>query len=218
MSIGGGKSRTCPFSPSTHPLRSLDKLLLSAACSQVLSLLSWEPGAHRCGPSGAAREGGSHRASGSSTGSSHSCCLFGMIQGTGHCHHPPPASTIEGSRAGPRAGAPPRGPEPLLLRASLGQLQGEPGMGPPHFTPTGPPGGPCFLTAARPAPPQGTGNCRRPRAGVAGPPGAGSLQRGCDQQAGREPPPAQGTTDLGATLFASSVDRCTDSAGSRSGP
>lgn len=42
-------------------------------------------------------------------GSGHSRCLFWMVWGTGHCHHPPPTSAIEGSRAGPRAGAPPAG-------------------------------------------------------------------------------------------------------------
>lgn len=60
-----------------------------------------------------------------------SCCLFCTIdRGTGRSHHPPPASAIEGSRAGPRAGAPQQGTEPLLwvgpARGPLGQRTAKP--------------------------------------------------------------------------------------------
>lgn len=162
---GGGDPGACPLpTPSTRPLRPPDKRLLSATCSQVLcshGLLSWEPRSHGPHPSGASKRGRQARCASVPLGFSHSCLLSSVIRGTGHCHHPPPVSAIEGSRAGPRA--------------SLRQLRG--GGGLKH---TGAPGGPCSPTAARPTPPRGAGSCGRPRAGGAGPLGAAaSLQRGC---------------------------------------
>lgn len=171
--------------PRTWPLKSLDKCLLSTACSQVLHWAQ-PPVLEARGPQTPQPQQGQQgreaatAAAVCSMGSGHSCCLFCMVWGTGHCHHPPPTSTIEGSRAGPRAGAPRWSAEPLFPWASPGTCprrvwlwvcwsRGQPGL-----TPTGA-SGPCPRTAALPVPPQGAGSCRRPQRAAVPPGAAGSL-------------------------------------------
>lgn len=136
----------------------------------------------------------------------------------------PPTSAVEGSRAGPDQGLSVRhrahAPKGQLWASSWGAWLGVHCAGSwPGLALTGPPAGPCLLRAARPAPPRGTGSCRRPRL-AAGPPGAaGSLQRGSSQRVIQGPPsPPQSTTDLGATRAAFSAARCAGQGGPRSGP
>ena len=126
MSTGGETPEPAPSPPQHTTTQAPGRAFIEGACSQALrshSLPSWEPRTHRPHPGGPSKRGRQPRCTSVPLGSSHSCRLFCVIRGTGHRHHPPPASAIEGSRAGPRAGAPRQGPEPLLLRASLGQLR-----------------------------------------------------------------------------------------------
>lgn len=191
-----GASSPCAAHPRTRPLKSLDKCLLSTACSPVLHRAQ-PPVLEARGPQTSQPQQGQQGREAATAaavrpmGSGHSCCLFCMVWGTGHCHHPPPTSTIEGSRAGPRAGAPQWSAEPLFPRASPGTCPGRVRLRVRRrrtgsLTPTGA-SGPCPRAAAPPAPPQGAGSCRRPRRAAVPPGAAGSLQSGCGQRAGQTP-------------------------------
>lgn len=120
---GPGAHASCPCPPSTRPLGSRNRCLLSVACSQGLCW-TWPPVLGTRGPQNPPQQGQARVP----------CGLVQprpLLPGLGDSSRSasPPTSAVEGSRAGPERGAPQQCAEPLLSRVSPGPIAGRDWLG-----------------------------------------------------------------------------------------
>lgn len=224
-----GASSPCAAHPRTRPLKSLDKCLLSTACSPVLHRAQ-PPVLEARGPQTSQPQQGQQGREAATAaavrpmGSGHSCCLFCMVWGTGHCHHPPTHFHHRGEQGRAQSWGP-----TVECRA---------------LVPTGQPWDVSW-EGPTPGPPSEdrqphTHRCLRPLSSGSGSPrsssgswqlqassaGGGASRSGCVsaerlRSAGRPDTHLshpRGTTDLGATRAAVSAARRASPAGPHSGP